>query len=158
MRHDHCGDQARGHKGKMEGPPYLPQHIGSYMAAAQAWFDNAQVNKYRAYLKLYTELLEIWLPREIKLATADRKTVLDSVADKTGKFIDEMDKELIYIHQEAEEITQARKAMKEYYEAVRQMCDVQLVLMAKTARIQEKLNNDKTFLEIIRHVQLMILL
>ena len=132
------------------------------MAAAKDWYDNIANDQDRTYQKLYADLLDRGSPHIEQLETADRKAVLDSIADKSGKYADEMDKNMLYIHQEAENIKvppvvvsdEARKAMKDYYKSAEKMCDAQADLMRNTQVLQQKLNDDTTFLEILRHMQL----
>ena len=72
--------------------PGLEEYVGSYMQAAQDWFDNVQESKSNAYMELQDTLLELGKPHIKGLDKADGKAVLASIADKSGQFLSEVDK------------------------------------------------------------------
>ena len=113
------------------------------MLAAQDWFDNVQENKINAYIELYDTLLELGRSHIKGLDKANGTAVLASIADKSGQFISEVDKFMVYVTKEHETITKksvvvscisqgARKSISEYYKAVEDLCQSQAIFMQKT--------------------------
>ena len=76
-------------------------------------------------MELYDTLLQIGKPHIKGLEKADGNAVLDSIADKSGQFISEVDKCTVYVSKEEETITKkpavvnpnARKSILEYYKS-----------------------------------------
>ena len=77
--------------------PGLKEYVGSYMQAAQDWFDSVQNDQVEAYKELYDTLLQIGKPHIKGLEKADGNAVLASIADKSGQFISEVDKYTVYV-------------------------------------------------------------
>ena len=116
----------------------------------------------KAYMELYDTLLQIGKPLIEGLEKADGNTVLDSIADKSGQFISEVDKYMVYVSKEDERITKkpvvvnpnAGKAISEYYKAAQDLCQSQTIFMQKTREMEEVTNDENIFLDSIRQVQL----
>ena len=145
----------------LEDVPSLTDYVKSYRQAAKVWFDTVQVTKEQVYTMLYDTLLTIGDPHIPKFSDSDRKTVLDCVADKSGKFLSE-DKFAVYIEKEDVEIKKmqvkvsgdAKEAIKGYYQAAHDLCQTQTTFMECTRVLESKLDNKELFLDIIRQVQL----
>ena len=145
---------------KQENEPGLAAHVNSYRQAVKIWFDTVQASKEQAYVTLYDTLLKIGDPHIAKLGNSDRKTVLDCIADKSGKYLSE-DDFAVYVEREDVQTKkkqfavsiEAKAAIKEYYEAAQGLCEAQTVFMKKTREL-EALVNKEIFLDIIRQVQL----
>ena len=90
-----------------------------------------------------------------------QKTVLDCIADKSGKFLKE-DGFAVYVEQEEAEIKKtqvklscnAEDAIRDYYEVAHDLCKAQTTFMESTRVLESKLENKDISLDIIRHVQL----
>ena len=142
--------------------PGLKEYVDSYMQAAQDWFDSIQDDKVTVYMELYDTLLQIGKPLIKGLEQADGNAVLDSIADKSGQFISKVEKCMVYVSKEEETITKkpvvvnpnAKKAISEYCKAAQDLCQSQTIFMQKTREMQEAINDENIFLDIIRQVQL----
>ena len=132
------------------------------MQAAKDWFDSIQVDKVKAYMELYDTLLQFGKCHIKGLEKADGNAVLDSIADKSGQFISEVDRCTVYVSKEEEKIAKkpvvvnpnAKKAISEYYKAAQDLCQSQAIFMQKTREMEEAINDKNIFLDIIRQVQL----
>ena len=110
-----------------EDVPDLTDYVKSYRQAAKVWFDTVQDSKEQAYDTLYDSLLRIGDPHIPRFSESNRKTVLDCIADKSGKFLKE-DGFAVYIEQEEAEIKKtqvklsgdAKEAIRDYYARCRQ--------------------------------------
>ena len=91
--------------------------------------------------------------------------VLESIADTSGKYIDSVDRFQLEVSKEEEEITRKRfteskkasatqKALDEYYDAARNLCDAQATYMIALEKLSKTLDNPDRLLAIINHVQL----
>ena len=115
-----------------------------------------QDSKEQAYKTLYDSLLRIGDPHIPRFSESNRKTVLDCIADKSGKFLKE-DGFAVYIEQEEAEIKKtqvklsgdAKEVIRDYYETAHDLCKVQTTFMEST-----KFENKELFLDIIGQVQL----
>ena len=144
-----------------EDVPDLTDYVKIYRQAAQVWFDTGQVSKEQAYITLYDTVLMIGDPHIPKFSNSDRKTVLDCIADKSGKFLSE-DEFAVYIEKEDVEIKKTqvkvsgdtKEAIKDYYQAAHDLCKAQTTFMESTRVLESKLDNKELFLDIIRQVQL----
>ena len=120
--------------------PGLKEYVDSYMQAAQDWFDTIQEAKINAYMELYDRLLELGKPHIKELGKADGTAVLASIADKSGQFVSEVDKFMVYVSKEDETIQkkpvvvsqEAQKSILEYYKAAQHLCNAQSTFMEKT--------------------------
>ena len=91
-----------------------------------------QDSKEQAYKTLYDTLLQIGDPHIAKFSDTDKKTVLDCIADKSGKYLSEDD---FAVYVSREDITIARKqytvsaeekiATKDYYDKAKDLCEAQ---------------------------------
>ena len=132
------------------------------MQAAKDWFDSIQNYKVKAYMQLYKMLLQIGKPHIKGLEKADGNAVLNGIADKSGQFISEVDKCTVYISIEEEIITKkpvvvnpnATKSISEYYKAVQDFCQTQDNFMQKMREMEQAINDETIFLDIIRQIQL----
>ena len=114
------------------------------MQAAQDWFDNIQEAKINAYMELYDTLLELGKG----LDKADGNTVLARITDKSGQFISEVDKFMVYVSKEDETIMKkpvvvsqdARKSISEYY-----------YFMQNTREMEAAINDENIFLDRYRY-------
>ena len=120
-----------------------------------------QASKEQVYIILYDTLLQIGNPHIAKLSNSDRKTVLDCIADKSGKYLSE-DDFAVYVAREDVEIkrkqyavsTEAKSAIKEYYKAAQDLYKAQTAFMKSTHEMEFKIDNKEIFLHIVRQVQL----
>ena len=107
-----------------------------------------QASKEQAYITLYDTLLQIGNPHSSKLRNSDRKTVLDCIADKSGKYLSE-DDFAVYVAREDIGIkkkqvavsNEAKVAIKEYYMAAQDLCKAQTVFMKSTQEMESKIEN-----------------
>ena len=114
------------------------------------------------YITLYDNLLQIGDPNIPKFSNSDRKTVLDCIADKSGKYLSE-DDFAVYVATEDVEIkkkqfaasAEAKASIKEYYKSAQELCEVQTAFMKSTWEMESKIDNKEIFLDIIRQVQLL---
>ena len=143
-----------------ENEPGLADYVNSYRQAAKVWFDTVQASKEQVYITLYDTLLQIGNPHISKLSNSARKTVLDCIADKSGKYLSE-DDFAVYVAREDVEIkkkqvavsNEAKAAIKEYYKAVQDLCEAQTAFMKNTWEMESKIENKEIFLDIIRQMQ-----
>ena len=106
------------------------------------------------YIRLYDTLLQIGDHHNAELANSDRKTVLDCITDKSGKYLSE-DDFAVYVAREDVEIkkkqfavsAEAKTAIREYYKAAHDLCKVQTAFMKSTWEMESKIYNK----EISRH-------
>ena len=104
-----------------ENDPGLVEYVRSYQQAAKVWLDTVQASKEKVYNTLYDTLLQIGNPHIAKFSNSDKKTVLDCIADKSGKYLTK-DDFAVYVGREDVEITKkqyaisakAKAAIKEY--------------------------------------------
>ena len=88
--------------------------------------------------------------------------MLNSIADKSGQFISEVDKCTVYVSKKEETIMKkpvvvsqdARKSISEYYKAAQDLCQAQAIFMEKMRKMEAEINDENIFLGIIRQVQL----
>ena len=145
----------------METPPNLTEYVKSYQQAGKDWLDTVLVNKEQAYTTLFTTLLQLGDPHIEKFSKADRQTVLKCIKDKTGRFLSG-DNFTVYVEKEDIDVKkprlrlndEAKEALKDYYDTVHTLCEVQTNLMASTKILEEKLKDKAVFLDIIKQVQL----
>ena len=124
---------------KEENEPGLVEYVKSYQQAAKVWFDTVQASKEQVYITLYDTLLEIGNPHISKLRNSHRKTVLDCITDKSGKYLSE-DDFAVYVAREDIEIkkkqvavsNEAKVAIKEYYKVTQDLCKAQTAFMKST--------------------------
>ena len=76
---------------KEENEPGLVRYVKSYRQVAKVWFETVQASKEQAYITLYDTLLQTGDPHISKLSDSDRKTVLDCIAGKSGKYLSKDD-------------------------------------------------------------------
>ena len=87
-----------------------------------------QACKEKAYDTLYDTLLQIGNPHITKFSNSDKKTVLDCIADKSGKFLSK-DNFAVYGGREDITITkkqytvsaEAKVAIKDYYKKAQEL-------------------------------------
>ena len=82
-----------------EKDPTLLAYVKSYQEAGKVWLDTVEESKEQVYKTLFDKLLMIGDPHILKFSDADRKTVLDCIADKSGKYLSE-DKFAVYVSRE----------------------------------------------------------
>ena len=88
---------------------------------------------------LFDKLLAIGDPHIPQFNKADRKTVLDCVANKSGKYHSE-DKFAVYVSREEVKIAkeqyavsaEEKVAIKDYYDMAKDLCDAQAAFMQST--------------------------
>ena len=144
-----------------ENEPGLVEYVKSYWQAPKVWFDMVQASKDQAYITIYDTLLQIGDPHISKLRNSDRKTVLDCIVHKSGKYLSE-DDFAVYVAREDVEIkkkqvavsNEAKVAIKEYYKAAQDLCEAQTAFIKSTQEMESKIDNKEIFLDIIRQVQL----
>ena len=114
------------------------------------------------YITLFDTLLQIGNPHINKLSESDSKTVLDCIADKSGKYLSEDDFP-VYVAREDIKMekkkfavsAETKTAIKEYYKSVQELCEAQTAFMESTRELESKTDNKEIFLDIIRQVQLL---
>ena len=95
----------------------------------------------------------------------DVDSVLESISDMSGKYIDTVDRLQVEVSKEEEEITRKRfteskkasqeqKALDEYYDVTKDLCQSQALYMARLEKLSKVLDNPDRLLAIINHVQL----
>ena len=112
---------------------------------------------------LFDKLLVIDDPHIPQFSKADRKTVLDCIADKSGKYLSEDD---FAVHISREEVKIAKKqytvsaeekvAIKDYYDKAKDLCDTQAAFMQSTCTLADKIKTKEIFLDIVKQVQLLV--
>ena len=68
-----------------EKDPTLVAYVKSYQEASKVWLATVKEKKEQVYKTLFDKLLAIGNPHIPKFNDADRKIVLDCIADKSGK-------------------------------------------------------------------------
>ena len=91
--------------------------------------------------------------------------MLESISDMSGKYIDTVGRLQVEVSKEEEEImrkrfteskkaSQEQKALDEYYDAAKDLCQSQALYMARLEKLSKVLDNPDRLLAIINHVQL----
>ena len=144
-----------------EKDPTLIAYVKSYQEAGKVRLDTVEESKEQAYKMLFDKLLMIVNPHIPKFSHADRKTVLDCIADKSGKYLTE-DKFAVYVSREEVRIDkkwyavsdEEKAVIKDYYDKAKDLCDEQAAFMQSTCTLADKIKNKEIFLEIVKQVQL----
>ena len=141
---------------------------------ARVWFEEVVKKKEVAYRDLIASLVSLV---EEQSKTKDLQiglvgfsgqqvvSVLESISDTSGKYIDSIDRFQLEVSKEEEEITRkrfteskkasaAQKALDEYYDAAKDLCQAQAMYMVKLEKLSKTLDNPDRLLAIINHVQL----
>ena len=113
------------------------------------------------YITLYDKLIQIGNQHITKLSDSDRQTVLNSIADKSGKYLSE-DEFVVYVSKENTGFekkkykvgNEAKAAIKQYYQSVQELCEAQTAFMQSTQELEDKIDDKEIFLDIIKQVQL----
>ena len=156
------------------GPLSVVAYMSKCQDLAKVWFEEVVEKKEVAYRDLIASLVSL-VERQSK--TKDLQVglagfseqqvveVLDSIADTSGKYIDSINQFHVEVSKEEEEITRkrfteskkasaAQKALDEYYDAARNLCDSQAAYMIALEKLSKTLDNPDRLLAIINHVQL----
>ena len=96
---------------------------------------------------LFDSLLQIGDPHIPKFSDTDRKTVLDYIGDKSGKYLGEDD---FAVYVSGEDVTIARK---QYAVSSEDLCEAQTAFMQSTCTLEEKIVNKEIFLDIVKQAQ-----
>ena len=141
---------------------------------AKVWFEEVVNKKEVAYCDLIDSLVSLVegqsKAKDLQVGLAgfsDQEVVnvLESIADTSGKYIDSIEKFQLEVSKEEEEITRKRftegkkasatqKALDDYYDAARDLCDSQAAYMIALEKLSKTLDNPDRLLAIINHVQL----
>ena len=141
---------------------------------ARVWFEEVVKKKEVAYCDLITSLVSLVeeqsKSKDLQLGLvgfSDQQvvSVLESIADTSGKYIDSIDRFQLEVSKEGEEITRKRfteskkasatqKALDEYYDTTGDLCQAQAMYMVKLEKLSKTLDNPDRLLAIINHVQL----
>ena len=141
---------------------------------AKVWFKEVVNKKEVAYRDLIDSLVSLVeeqsKAKDLQVGLAgfsDQQVVnvLDSIADTLGKYIDSIDRFQLEVSKEEEELTRKRfteskkasvtqKALDDYYDAARDLCDSQATYMVALEKLSKTLDNADRLLAIINHVQL----
>ena len=152
--------------------------VGAYMNKCQdlarVWFEEVVKKKEVAYRDLIASLVSLVEEQSkakdlqiglVGFSGQQVVNVLESIADTSGKYIDSIDRFQLEVSKEEEEITRKRfteskkasatqKALDEYYDAARNLCDAQAMYMIALEKLSKTLDNPDRLLAIINHVQL----
>ena len=143
-------------------------------AFAKLWFEEVVQKKEVAYRELIASLLSLveeqGKDKDLQLGLSDFGekevvSVLDSIADTSGKYMGDIDRYQVEVSKEEEGITRkrftetkkasaAQKALDDYYDAARTLCDSQAAYMVALEKLNKQLNDPDKLLAIINHVQL----
>ena len=131
-----------------EKDPTLIAYVKSYQEAGKVWLDTVEESKEQAYKMLFDKLLVIGDPHIPKFSDADRKTVLDCIADKSGKYLSE-DEFAVYVSREEVRIDKKRYAVsdeekaviRDYYDKAKDLCDAQAAFMQSTCTLADNIKN-----------------
>ena len=141
---------------------------------AKTWFEEVVEKKEQAYRDLIASLVglaeEQSKVKDLKIGIvgfSDQEVdnVLESISDTSGKYIDTVGRLQVEVSKEEEEITRKRfteskkaseqqKALNEYYDAAKDLCQSQVLYMARLKKLSKVLDNPDRLLAIINHVQL----
>ena len=141
---------------------------------AKVWFEEVVNKKEVAYRDLIASLVSLVegqsKTKDLQVGLAgfsDQEVVnvLESIADTSGKYIDAIDHFQLEVSKEEEEITRkrfteskkasaAQKALDDYYDAARDLCDSQAAYMIALEKLSKTLDDPDRLLAIINHVQL----
>ena len=141
---------------------------------AKIWFKEVVEKKEQAYRDLIASLVglaeEQSKVKDLKIGIvgfSDQEVdnVLESISDTSGKYIDTVGRLQVEVSKEEEEITRKRfteskkaseqqKALDEYYDAAKDLCQSQALYMARLEKLSKVLDNPDRLLAIINHVQL----
>ena len=156
------------------GPLSVVAYMNKCQDLAKVWFEEVVEKKEVAYRDLIASLVSL-VERQSK--TKDLQVglvgfseqqvieVLDSIADTSGKYIDSISQSRVEVSKEEEEMTRkrfmeskkasaAQKALDEYYDTTRNLCDSQAAYMVALEKLSKTLDNPNRLLAIINHVQL----
>ena len=143
-----------------EAPPVLTEYVKDYKAAGKAWLDTVVEEKEQAYITLYDTLQQLGDPHIDNLDQANREQVFNCIRDRTGRFLSE-DKFVVYVEREEEKkkpkyklTGDAKKALRDYYDAVHTLCKAQENFAQSTQVLEEKIEDKSVFLDVIQQVQL----
>ena len=154
------------------GPLSVVAYMSKCQDLAKVWFEEVVEKKEVAYRNLIASLVSL-VERQSK--TKDLQVglagfseqrvveVLDSIADTSGKYIDSISQFQVEVSKEEEEITRKRfteskkasatqKALDEFYDAARNLCDSQAAYMIALEKLSKTLDNPDRLLAIINHV------
>ena len=148
-------------KPEEEKDPVIIAYAKSYQEAGKVWLDIVDESKEQAYKTLFYKLLAIGNPHIPQFSKANRKTVLDCIADKSGKYLSE-DDFAVYVSREEVKIAkkqytfsaEEKVAIKDYYDKAKDLCDAQAAFMQSTCTLADKIKNKKILLDIVKQVQL----
>ena len=141
---------------------------------AKVWFEEVVEKKEVAYRELIASLLSLveeqGKAKDLQLGLADFGeqevvNVLESIADTSGKYMGDIDRFQLEVSKEEEGIKRKRftetkkasatqKALDDYYDAARTLCDSQAAYMVALEKLNKQLNDPDRLLAIINHVQL----
>ena len=141
---------------------------------AKTWFEDVVEKKEQAYRDLIASLVglaeEQSKAKDLKIGIvgfSDQEVdnVLESISDTSEKYIDTVGCLQVEVSKEEEEITrkrfmeskkasQVQKALDEYYDAAKDLCQSQALYMARLEKLSKVLDNPDRLLAIINHVQL----
>ena len=141
-------------KTQRKKPPDLTEYVKSYKQAGKVWLDTLLEKKEQAYITLF-DTRQLGDPHIENFPNADRQRVLNCVKDRTGRFLSE-DDFAMYIKKEDEDTNkpQTKEALKDYYDAVHTLCELQTNLMSSTKVLEEQIKDKTVSWDIIKQVQL----
>ena len=141
---------------------------------AKVWIEDVVEKKEQAYCDLIAGLVGLVQEQSkikdlkvgvVGLSDEDIDNVLESIPDMSGKYIDTIGRLQVKVEKEEEEIQRKRfteskkaseeqKALNEYYDAAKDLCQSQALYMARLKKLSKVLDNPDRLLAIINHVQL----
>ena len=141
---------------------------------AKVWFEEVVKKKEVAYRELIASLVSLveeqGKAKDLQLGLAgfgekEVVNVLESIADTSGKYMDDIDRFQLEVSKEEEGITRkrfteskkasaAQRALDDYYDTARNLCDSQAAYMVALEKLSKQLNDPDRLLAIINHVQL----
>ena len=118
----------------------------------------------QAYTTLFNTLQVLGDPHIPNFTDADKQQVFKCIRDRTGRFLKE-DDFVLYVEKEEEQMKprynltgDAREALKDYYDACHTLSEAQTNFMLSTKVLESKIIDKSVFLDIIKQVQLPVVL
>ena len=156
------------------GAAEIVAYMNKCQGLAKTWIEEVVEKKEQAYHDLIDGLVNLVEEQSkikdlkvgvVGLSDEDIDSVLESIPDMSGKYIDTIGRLQVEVLKEEEEITRKRfteskkaseqqKALNEYYDAVKDLCHSQAVYMARLEKLSKVLDDPDKLLAIINHVQL----
>ena len=156
------------------GTAEIIAYMNKCQGFAKVWIEDIVEKKEQAYRDLIAGLVGLVQEQSkikdlkvgvVGLSDEDIDSVLESIPDMSGKYIDTIGRLQVEVEKEEEEIQRKRfteskkaseeqKALNEYYDAAKDLCQSQALYMAQLEKLSKVLDNPDRLLAIINHIQL----